>query len=120
MPNGPEFPCLKYLKLSFDGTSATEHEHPVVLLSANDIFRNYLAVAKFILKQKTQLTDVTIERTFERVQFFGHTGLELAELSKPRMIEMQRCLKGLDELHLNRLAISTAASADDWCLSKYS
>lgn len=103
---------LESLNLYFDSRSGRQYSHGQrdgpTRLTSEDLFRNYLAIAKLLLKYKQTLREIQIERIFNQhfVNFFEPF------MFQSRWTELVRGLEGLDELNLSRLKLSTRPNFD--------
>lgn len=106
-----QLPLLESLNLYFDGRAG--NGNTTIFISSEDLFRNYIATAKLLLKYKQTLRKVQINRIFQFNVQFHHRFTNQPHMFPPEWIEMERGLEALDELNLNRLQLFTTF-ADDW------
>lgn len=112
-PNsGVGLASLESLKLSFIGS--VEDDPPSVIVSSENMFRNFLAMSKFILKYRRTLKEL-------KIGCFGATdqqgNIDETELNQAELTEMRQCIAAFNELNLTQIQLfSIKVRGNPWIL----
>ncbi|ODN00491.1 hypothetical protein Ocin01_06190 [Orchesella cincta] len=103
----PKLPLLEHLKIVYELDNLEEVFALPRIPSANEVFTNYLAVARLVFRYKDTLKIVEIQRNeILRTALMLNVEINEVRLSQSQRYQIQECLEGFQTTKLDVLHIS--------------
>lgn len=112
---GPQLPSLETFHISYELDCIEDLYNQSFIPTAKEVFQNYLAIAKVVVKFRRTLKSVQISRNeVLRTALVLHVDTSKIIVNQSHRLQIRRCLEAFKEVDLEQLHITPMLDEGDY------